>query len=84
MPPRDVAAPRFAAVDARGTMGRTLEAGLGARFSHVGNFTGYMRRVYEVLAAEPAGLRILDVPAGNGLLADALADASSTSSPPRR
>jgi SAM-dependent methyltransferase len=56
-------------------MGRTLEAGLGARFSHVGNFTGYMRRVYELLAAEPARLRILDVPAGNGLLADALAEA---------
>lgn len=53
-------------------MGRTLEEGLLARFSDVPNFTGYMRRVHELLADEAPGLRILDVPAGNGLLADAL------------
>lgn len=43
-----------------------------SRFSHVDNFTGYMKVVAEYFAARPQGLRILDLPAGNGLLADAL------------
>jgi len=42
------------------------------RFSHVANFTGYMRVVADEFAGRPAPLRILDLPAGNGLLADAL------------
>ncbi len=42
------------------------------QFSHVGNFTGYMRVVADYFSAQPKGLKILDVPAGNGLLADAL------------
>ena len=41
-------------------------------FSHVPNFTGYMEVVARHFAGRPQGLRILDMPAGNGLLADAL------------
>lgn len=41
-------------------------------FSHVANFTGYMRVVADHFAESRKGLRILDLPAGNGLLADAL------------
>ncbi len=41
-------------------------------FSHVANFTGYMDVVAQHFAAKPRGLRILDLPAGNGLLAEAL------------
>ena len=41
-------------------------------FSHVANFTGYMEVVARHFAELPKGLRILDLPAGNGLLADAL------------
>jgi len=38
-------------------------------FSHVGNFTGYMQVVYDELTRRlPSPGRILDVPAGNGLL----------------
>lgn len=44
------------------------------RFSHVANFTGYMKIAAELFAAEQPGLRVLDLPAGNGLLADALRD----------
>ena len=40
--------------------------------SHVANFTGYMGAVAQHFAAKPKGLRILDLPAGNGLLSDAL------------
>jgi SAM-dependent methyltransferase len=41
-------------------------------FSHVANFTDYMRVVVDYLAGlGPAG-RILDLPAGNGLLSDTL------------
>ncbi|MEI7903621.1 MAG: class I SAM-dependent methyltransferase, partial [bacterium] len=41
-------------------------------FSHVANFTDYMRVVVDYLAGlGPAG-RILDLPAGNGLLSEAL------------
>jgi SAM-dependent methyltransferase len=42
------------------------------QFSHVANFTGYMEAVASHFADQPEGLRILDLPAGNGLLADAL------------
>lgn len=42
------------------------------RFSHVANFTGYMRIAAEWFAAQPGSLRVLDLPAGNGLLANAL------------
>ena len=42
------------------------------RFSHVRNFTGYMQIVADYFAGQPGGRRILDLPAGNGLLADAL------------
>lgn len=41
-------------------------------FSHVPNFTGYMAVVAGHFADRPPGLAILDLPAGNGLLADAL------------
>jgi SAM-dependent methyltransferase len=38
-------------------------------FSHVGNFTGYMQVVFDQLTLRlPPPARILDVPAGNGLL----------------
>jgi len=43
-----------------------------AEFSHVANFTGYMAVVARHFAEQPKGLKILDLPAGNGLLADAL------------
>jgi len=42
------------------------------QFSHVANFTGYMEVVATHFANQAEGLRILDLPAGNGLLADAL------------
>jgi SAM-dependent methyltransferase len=42
------------------------------RFSHVANFTDYMAVALRSLEKKPPGLRILDLPAGNGLLADAL------------
>lgn len=41
-------------------------------FSHVANFTGYMTVVADHFAARPGTLKILDLPAGNGLLAEAL------------
>jgi SAM-dependent methyltransferase len=41
-------------------------------YSHVPNFTGYMEAVAGHFAAGRTGLKILDLPAGNGLLADAL------------
>lgn len=44
------------------------------RFSHVANFTGYMAVVAGHFARERDQRRILDLPAGNGLLADALRD----------
>lgn len=46
--------------------------GLKRRFSHVAKFTGYMRIVADLVDGHRPGLTILDVPAGNGLLADAL------------
>ncbi len=42
------------------------------RFSHVDNFTGYMKIAADWFGAQRAGLRVLDLPAGNGLLTDAL------------
>ena len=42
------------------------------QFSHVANFTGYMEVVASHFADQAEGLKILDLPAGNGLLADAL------------
>jgi len=44
----------------------------GQKFSHVGNFTGYMKVVAHHYAGAPNALRVLDIPAGNGKLADAL------------
>jgi SAM-dependent methyltransferase len=44
----------------------------GKPFSHVANFTGYMAVVARHFSSRPPGLRILDLPAGNGLLAQAL------------
>ena len=41
-------------------------------FSHVGNFTGYMQVVARHFASRGGRLRILDLPAGNGLLSAAL------------
>lgn len=41
-------------------------------FSHVGNFTGYMQVAVDHFAARKERLRVLDLPAGNGLLADEL------------
>jgi SAM-dependent methyltransferase len=45
---------------------------LSTDFSHVPNFTGYMAKVYGHVCGGPAGQRILDIPAGNGLLATEL------------
>ena len=42
------------------------------RFSHVANFTGYMKIAAAWFGAQRAGLRVPDLPAGNGLLTDAL------------
>lgn len=44
----------------------------GKEFSHVANFTGYMALVADHFSRRPKGLKIFDLPAGNGLLADAL------------
>ncbi|MFM2082248.1 MAG: hypothetical protein RL380_939 [Verrucomicrobiota bacterium] len=41
-------------------------------FSHVPNFTAYMGEVVRLLDAGPRGQKILDIPAGNGLVADQL------------
>ncbi len=42
------------------------------KFTHVGNFTGYMEVVVRRYAGKPGGLRVLDLPAGNGKFGDAL------------
>ncbi len=47
-------------------------------FSHVANFTGYMEVVARYFSEQRGGLRILDLPAGNGLLADALREMGHT------
>jgi len=41
-------------------------------FSHVENFTGYMSRVYEIVLTGASQQKVLDIPAGNGLLAQKL------------
>jgi SAM-dependent methyltransferase len=46
--------------------------------THVGNFTGYMQRVLEYVETLPKGLRILDIPAGNGLLSARLREMGHT------
>jgi len=43
-----------------------------SEFTHVANFTGYMAVVARHFSGRPRGLKILDLPAGNGLLAEAL------------
>lgn len=43
-----------------------------ANNTHVDNFTGYMGRVYKYIETKPRPLKILDMPAGNGLLAAAI------------
>jgi 2-polyprenyl-3-methyl-5-hydroxy-6-metoxy-1,4-benzoquinol methylase len=43
------------------------------KFSHVPNFTGYMTIVADLVMKLPgSGLKVLDMPAGNGLLSDYL------------
>ena len=41
-------------------------------FSHVSDMTAYMRRVIEIIDELGDALRVLDVPAGNGLMVDEL------------
>ncbi|MCX6885686.1 MAG: class I SAM-dependent methyltransferase [Verrucomicrobia bacterium] len=41
---------------------------LEKKFSHVANFTGYMELVFEIVVGAKSKQRILDIPAGNGLL----------------
>ncbi len=48
---------------------------LERKFSHVGNFTGYMGIVSLLVQAGKPGQRILDIPAGNGLLSRQLREA---------
>lgn len=38
---------------------------LSADYSHVANFTGYMRLVFDITREGPAKQRILDIPAIN-------------------
>jgi len=47
-------------------------------FSHVGNFTGYMEVVFGLLERESCSQRVLDIPAGNGLLAAKLRERGHT------
>ncbi|MCP4723516.1 MAG: class I SAM-dependent methyltransferase [bacterium] len=44
------------------------------KFSHVSNFTGYMQIVFNIVTGRKEKQKILDVPAGNGLLAEKLRD----------
>jgi SAM-dependent methyltransferase len=37
-------------------------------FSHVSYFTGYMKKIYDFISNDNQRLKILDIPAGNGLL----------------
>lgn len=41
-------------------------------FSHVPNFTGYMKKIETWFSQRPAGIKVLDVPAGSGLMRDAI------------
>jgi len=45
------------------------------KFSHVKNFTGYMAKVYHEVVKRPEKQDVLDIPAGNGLLSQKLAEA---------
>jgi SAM-dependent methyltransferase len=47
-------------------------------FTHVVNFTGYMGIVFRALDSGERGLKILDLPAGNGLLAARLRERGHT------
>jgi len=47
---------------------------LNMKFSHVPDFTGYMRKILAMVENRPP-LRILDIPAGNGRLAERLREA---------
>src|SRR5918911_87234 len=47
---------------------------LERNFSHVGNFTDYMQTVLHLADNPNCQQRILDIPAGNGLLADRLSE----------
>jgi SAM-dependent methyltransferase len=47
---------------------------LNTKFSHVPDFTGYMRKILAMVENRPP-MRILDIPAGNGLLARRLREA---------
>ena len=42
---------------------------LSTDYSHVANFTGYMGIVHGIVQSRPTRQRVLDIPAGNGLLA---------------
>ena len=42
---------------------------LETEFSHVPNFTGYMEVVFRIIQTEKRPQKVLDIPAGNGLLA---------------
>lgn len=42
---------------------------LSTDFSHVAAFTGYMKQVFDHVMKGPAGQKVLDMPAGNGLVA---------------
>jgi len=44
------------------------------KFSHVPNFTGYMDVVYKIVNSNKPQQKILDIPAGNGLLAEKLSE----------
>ncbi|MBN1294279.1 MAG: class I SAM-dependent methyltransferase [Candidatus Latescibacteria bacterium] len=44
------------------------------KFSHVSNFTGYMKIVYKLVTSFESNQKILDIPAGNGLLAEKLSE----------
>jgi SAM-dependent methyltransferase len=45
---------------------------LSTDYSHVANFTGYMARVFALVCDGPPRQRVLDLPAGNGLLSERL------------
>jgi SAM-dependent methyltransferase len=48
------------------------------KFSHLYRFTGYMKIVRDHVRGKASSLRILDLPAGSGMLADALKEGGHT------
>jgi 2-polyprenyl-3-methyl-5-hydroxy-6-metoxy-1,4-benzoquinol methylase len=46
-------------------------------FSHVSIFTGYMNLIFRELNSGPSGLKVLDIPDGNGFLVQRLRDAAT-------